>query len=85
MTSKTALLLGIVGAAAAGVIIGILVAPEKGTNTRKLIGDTASDWTDSISDLYSTAKEELGNLASKGSKKASDLKGKFNDVKESYS
>ncbi|WP_315822208.1 YtxH domain-containing protein [Paraflavitalea speifideaquila] len=35
MTTTTKVLLGIVGAAAAGVVIGMLVAPDKGSELRK--------------------------------------------------
>jgi gas vesicle protein len=35
MNTKSKVLLGILGAAAAGVVIGMLVAPEKGKETRK--------------------------------------------------
>ncbi len=85
MSTKTKLVLGLVGAAAAGVIVGILLAPEKGTDTRKRITDTAGDWTSSLSDLFSSAKEEISNLKSKGNKAASRAADKFSDVKESYS
>jgi gas vesicle protein len=85
MSTKTKLVLGLVGAAAAGVIVGILLAPEKGTDTRKRITNTAGDWTSNLSDLFSSAKEEFGNLKNKGAKAASKAADKFSDVKESYS
>jgi gas vesicle protein len=44
MTTRTKVILGLVGAAAAGVIVGLLVAPEKGTDMRKKVGETATDW-----------------------------------------
>lgn len=85
MSSKTKLVLGLVGAAAAGVIVGILLAPESGADTRKKIKDTADDWTSHLGDLFASAKEEASSLKKKGYKAASDAAGKFNDVKESYS
>ncbi len=85
MSSKTKLVLGLVGAAAAGVIVGLLLAPDSGNETRKKIKGTAGDWTSHLSDLFSSAKEEMGNLKSKGSKAASSAANRFNDVKESYS
>ena len=35
MDTKTKVLLGILGAAAAGVVIGMLVAPDKGNESHK--------------------------------------------------
>ena len=43
MTSRNKVLLGILGAAAAGVVIGMLIAPEKGKDMRKKIKKTAGD------------------------------------------
>ena len=43
MTSTSKIILGIVGAAAVGVAIGMLLAPEKGADIRKKISDTACD------------------------------------------
>ena len=85
MSSKSKLVLGIVGAAAAGVIVGLLLAPEKGADTRKKIADTASSWTDHLSDLFSSAKDEISNLKKQGSKAASEAANRDNEVKESYS
>jgi gas vesicle protein len=61
MTSRNKILLGILGAAAAGVVIGLLVAPEKGKDMRKKLRKTVGDWTD-----------ELGNLWAKGKSAAED-------------
>lgn len=85
MSSKTKLVLGLVGAAAAGVIVGLLLAPEAGSDTRKKIKDTAGDWTSHLGDLFSTAKEEVNDLKSKGAKAASSAANRYNEVKESYS
>jgi gas vesicle protein len=84
MTTKTKVILGLVGAAAAGAIVGLLLAPEKGTDLRKRVGKTAGDWADHITDLFSNAKDEVGNLASKGTKVAEDAGNNFNNIKENY-
>lgn len=85
MANKTKLILGLVGAAAAGVVVGLLLAPDKGTETRKKIKQTATDWAGHLSDLFSTAKEEIDNLKRKGTKAARDANNTFSDVRESYS
>ena len=85
MSAKSKIVLGLVGAAAAGVIVGLLLAPDSGTATRKKITSTAGDWGSHLGDLFSNAKDELSNWKSKGSKAASNAANSFNDVKESYS
>ncbi len=57
MTTKSKVLLGILGAAAAGVVIGLLVAPEKGKDMRKKIKKTARDWSDNLGHLWTRGKE----------------------------
>ncbi|MDB5251003.1 MAG: hypothetical protein JWP27_172 [Flaviaesturariibacter sp.] len=83
------MVLGLVGAAAAGVVIGLLLAPDKGTELRAKISQRTSDWTDQLTDLFANAKGEISNLAKKGSQAATDAAGtvadKFNSAKESYS
>jgi gas vesicle protein len=85
MTTQTKVILGLVGAAAAGVIVGLLIAPEKGSDMRKKVGDTASDWAGRLSDLFTKAQGEVENLSNKGTRMATDAANKFNNVKESYS
>jgi gas vesicle protein len=85
MTTKTKVILGLVGAAAAGVIVGLLVAPEKGADMRKKVGDTASDWADRLSDLFTSAKGEVDNLRTKGTNVAREAANKFSNVQETYS
>ena len=87
MTSTTKVLLGIVGAAAAGVVIGMLIAPEKGSDIRQRVKDTANDWACSVADLFAEGKSELSNLKNKATKTAKDLQAqaedRYNSVKES--
>lgn len=72
MTNKNKVLLGILGAAAAGVVIGLLIAPEKGKDMRKKIGKTARDWSDNLSHMWSkgkaAAEEAAGDLKEKASR-----------------
>lgn len=57
MSTKSKIVLGVVGALAAGVVIGLLVAPEKGSDMRKRIRKTAGDWADNLSGLWGQASE----------------------------
>jgi gas vesicle protein len=85
MTTRSKVILGLVGAAAAGVIVGLLVAPEKGSDIRRKVGDTATDWAGRLSDLFASAKGEVDNLKSKGTNVAREAANKFSNVQESYS
>lgn len=74
------------GAAAVGAIIGMLVAPEKGSDLRRKITDATGDWSTQLSDLLAQGKEQLNNLknkaASEASNYASESEDRFNNVKE---
>jgi gas vesicle protein len=89
MTTRNKVLLGIVGAAAAGVIIGLLLAPEKGKDTRKKIKKTAGEWADSLTQLWAKgrhAAEDFVDTAKDKMKQGKSMaEDKANKVKESYS
>ncbi|HEX7844701.1 MAG TPA: YtxH domain-containing protein [Chitinophagaceae bacterium] len=53
MTTTSKIALGIGGALAAGVIIGLLVAPEKGKESRKFVKDKTGKLVDGLSRLFS--------------------------------
>jgi gas vesicle protein len=63
MTTRGKIVLGILGAAAAGVVIGMLVAPEKGSEVRKRIKHTAGDWVDNVGHLFKKAKKQAERTA----------------------
>jgi gas vesicle protein len=48
MENNTKVLLALLAGAAAGVAIGILIAPEKGSESRKAINETAKKLADTI-------------------------------------
>jgi gas vesicle protein len=89
MNSTGKVLLAIIGAAAAGAIIGMLVAPEKGTDLRKRISETTGDWASQLSDLLAQGKEQLQNFQNKatneGENLANDAGDRFNKVREKVS
>lgn len=63
-SSKIAL--GVLGGIAAGAIAGILLAPDKGSKTRKKIVNKSKDFADDIKgkfeDLYENVTDKYENL-----------------------
>lgn len=59
MTTTTKVILGLVGAAAVGAAIGLLFAPEKGSDLRKNIKDKAGKWTDKLTDMIQSGKDHV--------------------------
>ena len=64
-----ALLLG----AAIGGVLGILFAPDKGSETRKRIAGKADDLTDSLKDKFNALMEEAKNELEAAKEKAIDF------------
>jgi gas vesicle protein len=86
MSTKSKVLLGILGAAAAGVVIGLLIAPEKGSDTRKKIKQTAGDWADNLSGLWQKGRKAAEDFAEEAKDKVRSAKSTAeNKVKENYS
>ena len=46
--SSSKIMTGILIGAAAGAVLGILFAPEKGSDTRKMIGEKSADFKDTL-------------------------------------
>ena len=74
MTTTTKVLLGIIGAAAAGAAIGMLCAPEKGSDLRKRIKTAANDWACQLADMLQAGKEKADDLASEAGSKFNNMK-----------
>lgn len=89
MTTGTKVVFGILGAAAAGVVIGMLIAPEKGSEMRARIAKSAGDWVDNLNNIFVRGKEELEDLSAtatdKGRQARSAVEEKVNRMKESIS
>ena len=54
-------LLGVLGGVAAGALLGVLFAPEKGSETRKKIMDKGKGYADDLKGKLDDIKQEVNN------------------------
>ena len=89
MDTKSKVILGMLGAAAAGVVSGMLVAPDKGDETRKRLRKTAGEWADNLGHLWERGKHAAEEGAQDAKDKAryaqSAAEEKVNKMKDSVS
>jgi gas vesicle protein len=78
MSNTSKILLGFIAGAAIGGALGILLAPDKGSETRRKIVEKGSDLGDSITDFGETVKEKFNDVVE-------NVKGSFNRTKNSMS
>ncbi|WP_366183949.1 YtxH domain-containing protein [Flavobacterium ovatum] len=83
-TNKT--IIGILGAAAIGSILGILFAPDKGANTRKKIAKKTAKTTDEIKgkidELKDTISEKYNAAMQKGEKYIENGQADIDNIKK---
>ncbi|WP_247236056.1 YtxH domain-containing protein [Telluribacter sp. SYSU D00476] len=77
MTSNQRFVMGTLGATLAGVAVGVLMAPKKGTETRNMIKTRANDLSSNAKSTfeknYSTCKDYITNMTDK-------VKSQFNSM-----
>jgi gas vesicle protein len=79
MNDNSKVLIGLLAGLAAGAALGLLFAPEKGTDTRDRLSQSIKDLSDSIKDR---AADEINNLANLKDKVVSSVKNKVNHEPE---
>jgi gas vesicle protein len=77
--STQKILIGALSGIAAGIAIGLLVAPDKGSETRAKIADTANSLKKKLQKLRGTTTDELDELKEVFEHEVSGLK---DDVRE---
>jgi gas vesicle protein len=85
MNSRTKIALGLLGAAAAGVALGMILAPEKGSEIRHSIKKTANKWVDQVGNIFSHAEENLADLRRQARSMKADAESHVNRLKEELS
>ena len=82
-TSTAKFLFGFIAGAAAGAVAGLLLAPEKGSDTRKLVAEKAKKYkadlekelsgkVDDLKEFVNESVDEMKNKISKAEKKAQE-------------
>lgn len=82
MNDNSKVAIALLAGLAAGAALGLLFAPEKGSDTRDKLGQSLKDFGDSIKDR---AADEINNLSSLKDKVVNSIKGKIRDVEQEYS
>lgn len=79
MNDSSKVLIGLLAGLAAGAALGLLFAPEAGTETRERLGQSFKDLSDTIKEK---AAAELENLSSLKEKVVDKVKNKINPEDE---
>ena len=85
--SSGKLLLGVLAGVAAGAALGILFAPDKGTETRKKITKKGEDYVDGIKEKFNGLIDDLtkkmDGVQAKANEMAGNAKSKVENMKTS--
>ena len=74
MANSGKILAALLVGAAAGAALGLLFAPDKGSETRKKMAGKASELTDEIKERYNKSKEAVNDLKERMAGKTEEVK-----------
>ncbi|NQX41844.1 Gas vesicle protein [Pedobacter steynii] len=81
MNDNSKVLIGLLAGLAAGAALGLLFAPEKGSETRDKLSQSLKDLGDAIKDK---AADEINNLANLKDKVVTSVKSKLHQTEEEF-
>ncbi len=74
MANSGKILAALLVGAAAGAALGVLFAPDKGSETRKKMAGKASELTDEIKGRYNKSKEAVNEMKERMASKMEEVK-----------
>jgi gas vesicle protein len=80
MNSTNKFILGMAAAAAAGAIIGMLVAPEKGKDLQKRLATGTKDWLSELGSLLDLGKDVVSKAKAKGEEAVDEIGSQFKET-----
>jgi gas vesicle protein len=75
--SKKAVVIGLLAGAVAGALAGILLAPDKGSKTRKKISDASREKMDGLKSGFNNLVDSMMNKFSSASEEVEDKAKKY--------
>jgi gas vesicle protein len=78
--STQKILIGAFAGLVAGAVVGILLAPASGVETRQKIADTAGDLKDKMRDFYGKVGEGINDLKSTLTRKTDEMKNRSKEL-----
>ena len=78
----TNVILGLAAAALAGAAIGMLLAPEKGSDYQKKIKDEANKWIDEVRKLVSNGRAIADEAAEEANRELTRIKSNLKPIED---
>jgi gas vesicle protein len=76
------LFLGLLAGVAAGALLGVLFAPDKGTSTRKKITKKSEDYVDSLKEKFNEFLDTIGDKVDEVKEDVEKVKAKAESIKK---
>jgi gas vesicle protein len=83
MNTEGRIALGVLAGLAAGAILGVLFAPAKGSETRKMLAGRGQDALDGVTEKFNEAKDAVSNQLESAGKMVGDVANQITSKPES--